>query len=115
MGGGKKMKRIISFFLGLLMITGCNINTGNYDDVAQCLTDKDVTMYGTEWCSHCQNQKKAFGDSFDYINFVDCDRYNDECIVAGVEAYPTWKINDKLYVGEKPISFLAGLAGCTAD
>ena len=28
---------------------------------AQCLSEKAVTMYGADWCPHCQNEKNAFG------------------------------------------------------
>ena len=45
--------------------------------------------------------------------FVDCDFYKDECNKAGVEAYPTWVINDKLYRGEQPLNRLAQLTNCT--
>ena len=49
------------------------------DNFAQCLTNANLTMYGTEWCSHCQNQKKLFGKSFKYINYIDCDRKSEIC------------------------------------
>ena len=73
----------------------------NLDAFAQCLADKSVTMYGTEWCSHCKNQKKLFGSSFQYINYVDCDKNQQECSSAGVQGYPTWKINGQNYPGEQ--------------
>ena len=69
-------------------------------------------MYGTEWCSHCQNQKSLFGKSFKYINYIDCDRYSGECAEAGVEGYPTWAIDGNSYSGEKPLYALASLSGC---
>ena len=47
---------------------------GEYDGFAQCLTDAGATMYGTEWCHICKDQKELFGASFKNINFVDCDR-----------------------------------------
>ena len=31
--------------------------------LAKCLTSKDVKMYGTSWCPHCNNQKEMFGVS----------------------------------------------------
>ena len=27
-------------------------------------------MYGTEWCPHCQDQKRAFGTSFKYVQYI---------------------------------------------
>jgi len=29
-------------------------------------------MYGTATCGHCLTQKKLFGESFQYITYVDC-------------------------------------------
>ena len=85
---------------------------GEYDELATCLTQKGVIMYGTEWCSHCQNQKKAFGNSFKLINFVDCDANRAVCSIAGITGYPTWKINGKNYPGEMSLEELAELSDC---
>ena len=56
-------------------------------------------MYGAEWCSHCKNQKKLFGNSFQYVNYVDCDKNSKECKEAGISGYPTWKVNGQNYSG----------------
>lgn len=111
--------------LSLLVIVGCsdsntnnnydtnnNQNSGNNDALAQCLNDNGAVMYGTEWCSHCKNQKAAFGDSFQYIDYVDCDRNNAACEQAGINGYPTWQIAGQNYPGEQPLERLATLAGC---
>ncbi len=99
----------------MLVLVGCsssNGGVGDYDTLAQCLTEKDVVMYGTEWCSHCKNQKAAFGDSFQYVNFVDCDQNRAACEAAGVEGYPTWSIKGQNYPGQQQLGRLASLAGC---
>ncbi|MFC2136064.1 hypothetical protein ACFLTH_15725 [Bacteroidota bacterium] len=108
-----KLKFILMILLlfGSVVLTACS-SSGKYDDFAACLFEKEVTMYGTEWCSHCQNQKKEFGKSFKYVDFVDCDRNRDACLIAGVEGYPTWKINGELYSGEQSLERLALLSGC---
>ncbi len=82
------------------------------DELAKCLTEKGAIMYGTIWCSYCQRQKEAFGSSFKYIKFVDCDANRDECLIAGVQGYPTWKINGETYSGLRPLEDLARIAGC---
>jgi len=107
-------KKIIFLFILIisLAINGCSNKPGEYDAFAQCLTEKDVVMYGTEWCSHCQNQKKEFGKSFQYINYVDCDFQKSECNKAGVKGYPTWNIDGTNYPGEQPLYRLASLSGC---
>ena len=61
---------------------------------AQCLADKGITMYGASWCPHCQNEKKAFGDAFRYVPYVECPDNPNVCLNKGVEAYPTWIFPD---------------------
>ncbi|MFH1589218.1 MAG: thioredoxin domain-containing protein [archaeon] len=109
-----KLKFLIIMLLLLISIAlaACNSGPGKYDEFAACLFEKEVTMYGTEWCSHCQNQKAEFEKSFKYVDFVDCDKNKDACLRAGVEGYPTWKINGTLYPGEQPLERLASLSGC---
>ena len=82
-----------------------------YEDFAKYLTEQGVKMYGTEWCSHCKNQKKLFGNSFQYINYTDCDKDRNECDIAGITGYPTWKINKQNYPGEQSLKRLAELSG----
>ncbi|MBT4805212.1 hypothetical protein HON71_03495 [Candidatus Woesearchaeota archaeon] len=111
------IKKIISILMlaTFLLVVGCSSNNtgpGQYDTFAQCLTEKGVKMYGTEWCSHCKNQKAAFGNSFQFVDYVDCDKNKNECSLAGVEGYPTWKINGKNYPGEQQLNKLASLSGC---
>jgi len=84
-----------------------------YDGFATCLSEAGATMYGTEWCGHCKDQKEMFGDSFDKVNFVDCDFQRDVCLIAGVNGYPTWKINGQNYEGAQPLEKLAELTGCS--
>ena len=85
---------------------------GQYDVFAQCLTDAGVKMYGTEWCSHCQNQKKLFGKSFEFIDYIDCDKNQETCLIEGIQGYPTWKLNKESYTGEQSLEALAQITGC---
>lgn len=85
------------------------------DKFAQYLTSQNVTMYGTSWCSHCKNQKELFGKSFQYINYVDCDRESEVCALEGITGYPTWKINGASYPGEQSFARLAQLTNYTLE
>ena len=69
-------------------------------------------MYGTNWCPHCKDQKALFGKSFKHIDFVNCDYHMEECLAAGVEGYPTWKINGENYPGTQQLMKLDELSGC---
>ena len=111
------MKLLIGVVLMLsLLLVSCGgpdpSVAGEYDELAKCLTAEGVKMYGTEWCSHCKNQKEAFGSSFQYVDYVDCDDNSAACTAAGVEGYPTWVIDGQKYPGEQALDKLAGLTGC---
>lgn len=121
------MKKFITLWLltSLIILTGCAKNdtssqwTGDvtttavstYDDFAKCVTAAGVKMYGTESCSHCQSQKKLFGDSFQHINFTDCMKNPNAC--AKIDRVPTWEWKDGTQeVGEKTFAELAAKTAC---
>ncbi len=108
--------KLTFFFLFILIVSlvlaGCEKGPGKYDGFAQCLTEKGVKMYGTEWCKHCQNQKALFGNSFGYVDYIDCDKNKNACLKAGVRGYPTWVIGVENYPGEMALERLASLSGC---
>src|SRR3989338_5071516 len=84
------------------------------DEFAQCLADKNVTMYGAEWCSHCQNEKNAFGSSFRLVPYVECPENPQECLAQKVDRYPTWIFPDgKKFVGEQGLQKLSEESGCS--
>ena len=88
-------------------------NTASLDDFARCLSNKSVVMYGADWCAHCQNEKKAFGQSFQYINYVECPKDPQKCLAAGIDSYPTWIFpGDRKLVGEQGLEKLSAESGC---
>ncbi|NYZ73922.1 hypothetical protein H0O00_02155 [Candidatus Micrarchaeota archaeon] len=70
----------------------------DYDAFAKCLTEKGAKMYGSELCPHCDDQKEAFGDSWQYVTYVECRSplggQTEACMDAGIKAYPTWEFAD---------------------
>jgi uncharacterized membrane protein/glutaredoxin len=89
-----------------------------YDNFAKCLTEKGATLYGTYWCPHCANQKKLFGLSIKYVNYVECDPKGDNakpelCEQNNIRGYPTWIINETHYEGEQSLERLSSLTGCS--
>ncbi|MEK7478130.1 MAG: thioredoxin domain-containing protein [Patescibacteria group bacterium] len=82
--------------------------------LAKCLAAKKVTMYGAYWCSHCQNQKKAFGEAWPYVPYVECTQNTQLCLAKGIEGYPTWifSTGQKLE-GEQTLAKLAQASGCS--
>ena len=111
----------VSLILGIVIvigvayssISGYFVKTNNLDGFAKCLKSKGATMYGAEWCSHCQEQKKMFGDSFKYVNYVECPENQALCEQMGVTGYPTWIINGKHEEGAQSLEKLKELTGCS--
>lgn len=109
---------LVVYFLAS-SITGFTIfdKAGKYDDFAKALTEKGVKMYGAYWCSHCANQKKLFGSSFKYVNYVECSLPNAAgqtaaCTAAGIQSYPTWEFADgKKVASELSFEQLSQLSG----
>jgi glutaredoxin len=102
---------VVAVFFSYKVIGSLNA-PGQYDDFAKCLTEKNIKMYGTEWCPHCKAQKKLFGKSFDFVDYIDCDWNKDTCLLEGIAGYPTWKINGNSYPGTQQLSRLSQLSGC---
>jgi len=89
------------------------------DNFAKCLTEKGTLMYGTFWCPKCAEQKKMFGSSFQFINYVECDARGENeqselCIEKNVEKYPDWQFPDgSRVVGILSFEELGAKSGCT--
>ena len=83
------------------------------DSFAQCLAQKEVTMYGADWCPYCQNEKKLFGDSFRLVPYVECPADPQRCLQVGIKGYPTWVFPDgKKLAGEQGLEKLSQESGC---
>lgn len=108
----KKLIFLFLFLIVIIVISGCSDNGKKYESFAKCLTEKNVTMYGTEWCSHCKAQKRDFGSSFEYVNFVDCDKQMNLCLANKVKVYPTWIIDGEIIAGDQNLEYLSELSGC---
>ena len=104
---------IVSAFAGAFFYFQKPAEASKLDEFAQCLAEREVTMYGGAWCSHCQNQKKLFGSSFEYVPYVECPNNVALCKEKGVTGYPTWILGDgtKL-VGEQSLQELSEQASC---
>lgn len=119
------MKRILTIIaivaaavgLGIFLLTFSNKKEDpRLAKFAQCLAEKKVTMYGAAWCSHCQNQKNAFGDAFKYVPYVECPDNPQLCLDKGVTGYPTWIFPDgKKIEGELELKRLSEESGCPLE
>ncbi len=107
----------LSLFLVFGVLAGCQkTEVAMHDNFAQCLTDKNVKMYGTERCPHCKEQKKLFGASFKRVTYIDCDKDSMKCNLAGVEWFPTRiGLDGVKRAGTQPLEDLAKNYGCSLD
>jgi len=69
--------------------------TENYDELAKCITEKGVNMYGSFRCGICAKTRSMFGSSFQYINEIECHPQGENpqtelCLEKGIEGTPTW-------------------------
>jgi hypothetical protein len=95
---------------------------GQYDKLAQCLTEKGVKFYGASWCPHCAEQKRKFGNSMKYVTYVECALPGNQrgqtkaCDDAKIEGYPTWVFpDDSRLSGEQLPKALGEKAGCSIE
>ncbi len=87
-------------------------SSSNAIALASELKALDSRMFGAFWCSHCYDQKQAFGyEAMQYLPYIECDRegYNskrDICRERDIPGYPTWEIGGKLFPGERSLEEL---------
>lgn len=73
-------------------------------------------MYGAYWCPHCQREKRAFGDSFRYVSYVECTETPEACTAESIRGYPTWLGPGGFRrEGEQGIEELSKASGCPTE
>ena len=115
------MKSVIVVIVAVIIVVGFLIFINSeaplnpaLDAFAECLTSRGAVMYGADWCSHCQNEKKAFGQSFRLVQYVECPDDPQKCLEAGIKGYPTWMFPDgRKLEGEQGLTRLASESGCS--
>lgn len=112
------MVALVSIIGFMVYVGGMESGPGKLDGFAQCLKGKGAVFYGAFWCPHCQNQKKLFGSSNQYLQYVECSTPNGRgqlpvCTNRGVSTYPTWVFSDmSTSTGETKLAILAEKTGC---
>ncbi|HEY9741737.1 MAG TPA: vitamin K epoxide reductase family protein [Coleofasciculaceae cyanobacterium] len=85
--------------------------------LARHLKQVGAKSYMAYWCPHCYEQKQLFGkEAVSELDAVECagDAKKGQpqvCKDAGVQAFPSWKINGQLTSGIKTLEELADLTG----
>lgn len=87
-------------------------------DYAACFASKGLTLYGASWDSSTKKQQEALGTYLSSVQYVECGvqgdyrAQTDECKTASIEAYPTWDVAGKKYMGIYSSDEIAAIAGC---
>ncbi|CAI6006243.1 unnamed protein product [Closterium sp. NIES-64] len=88
--------------------------------LAKHLSNVGAKLYGAFWCSHCYEQKQAFGaEASKYLPYVECYpegfragvKLAKTCQDANIEGFPTWIIDGQVLPGEQDLDELARLTG----
>lgn len=104
---------VVAIITGTITFTIDNpTESKDYEQLAKCLTSKDVKLYGSATCPYTNRQLQTFGNASKYLDYVQCEDRVDECIAVGIKEYPIWMINKIQYPGEQPFEVLSKLAEC---
>lgn len=104
----------VLIILGILILTVILINNKKAEtpnEIAQCIGEKSL-LYTQLGCHACKTQENLFGESYQYLNKIDCYYNTNECITANITATPTWVINGEKYVGVQSVTELKELTNC---
>lgn len=92
--------------------------------LAKKLRAAGARMYGAFWCSHCFEQRQAFGAAAAAdLPYVECYPNGfgrgvppaSACVAAGVQGFPSWAVGGRLVEGEQSFDDLeAALARSAA-
>jgi hypothetical protein len=105
----KKFILIVLILIVLVIIIFPEKNTETPEEIAKCIGEK-ATLYVQLGCPHCRTQEQMFGENLQYLTIVDCYETPKEC--SGIKGTPSWKINNKIYLGIQSIEKLKELTGC---
>ena len=114
---------IVIVIVVIFLFSNKETEPGKYDELAQCIVESGTKLYSAWWCSHCQAQKKDFGNSFKILVeggvHVECSPdgskvISDFCRSEGVTGTPSWKLSDETILrGRQSLLTLAQATGCT--
>ncbi|OGH18330.1 MAG: hypothetical protein A3F31_02965 [Candidatus Levybacteria bacterium RIFCSPHIGHO2_12_FULL_38_12] len=108
----------IVLIVGVIFFLGGQNTNRKYDQFAKCLREKGAIFYGAFWCPHCQNQKKLFGSSEQYLPYIECSTADGKgqlqaCGDKHISGYPTWEFkNGERKSGEVSLEDLAQKTSC---
>ena len=103
---------ILIIIFSLITIYSYSKKPGEYNEFAQCLTDKGAIIYGNDYCSYTNIQLNYFGKSKKFLNYVKCADNEKLCNEKGIKTTPTWEIDGKMYEQVQTFEKLSLITGC---
>ena len=116
----------VIIILNLIPLVIFNFPAGekeNYDELAKCMTESGIKMYGSFRCGVCAKTRSMFDDSFRFITEVECHPQGENpqtelCLAKNIKNTPTWilepnGIEQKRQEGFMSIEKLREFSGCT--
>jgi thiol-disulfide isomerase/thioredoxin len=97
--------------------TNNNNNGNNINSMLEfneCLAEKGIVIYGSEWCPACQSLVETLG-GYDKVKsvYVECNTNPQRCAnEAKTEYIPEIQFNGEVYKGQKTIQALSSLTNC---
>jgi len=113
----------------VFVVAGCDKEipeaTPEIIEFANCLRENGVVMYSSITCHVCDTQKEMFMNPSGLVKSIECNPNGPNaqpfvCVEKGIEATPTWTLeNDegneiKRVVGLQNTAQLAEFSGCPA-
>tara|TARA_Y100000310_G_C20427989_1_gene690005 strand:- start:168 stop:608 length:441 start_codon:yes stop_codon:yes gene_type:complete len=94
--------------------TGYSVGEDQKVRLAQCLSGKEIVLYGSVTCSDCDLQKRVFGsEAFRFVEYFECSDNPDYCLDAkDIDRLPAWEFKGEFYYGVKDLIELEELSGC---
>ena len=111
---GTKTYLILSIIV-IIVIIGILMRKSNGEtperELAECIGSKSE-LYIQLGCSACKLQEDVFGESYIYLDIIDCTQSPEKCSQAGITKTPTWIIDNEKYPGVRTLELLKEETGC---
>jgi len=112
----KKTWIIIVLIIVAIILVTRTIGKPDYNQFAQCLSDKAAKVFIGEPCPECDAQKEMFGEAWENIKILGCSESHAKgviCNFAGVRSFPTWEFADGSRIfGKLSFETLSQETGC---
>jgi thiol-disulfide isomerase/thioredoxin len=112
-----KIKNIfIIIMISMIFLVACTNNNQDYGlkEFNDCLGEKGLVIYGTEWCPACKGLVQSLG-GYDKVEaiYVECLEEQERCAEETKTDYvPEIQINNEVYEGSRTLEALSQLTGC---